>query len=440
MTFNSALLPEIFSKTKNVKDVQGCICDMQHRTVGAPFFKGSAQLLEVQKLLEDALTASGPQSSGASWNAVWVGGKRNPATHEMRWDGEEEDMTYTNWGTTHGKTEGHNRGEDWLCVSGQDDWKWHDCHGRNEKLDFVCESRTPAAQLDLDAAVATSGSAVGFDKTSEATDGKVAYAADGDVASWQQAIKTEQENADRELTACKTRANQAFTAAEGQASDANAEAKQRARAKQQQEDDAMAKQTELATQALDDAATHAETAVTQESDTYNADNGPLATYEAKLGSYNLIKDEKVAGQPVEAYWAQQKQAARNQAQTEYDDDVTAYQGRVKATRDDAINELSEQDRTEKAACVAVKGDLSMELTKVGEILGKITTLTGVDAHSRRQGRKLRKGQDSITAANVVESTGAHSTFFRHMQSVQQRIIVSLASSSLRVNIAASPCA
>merc|ERR1712072_1489216 len=73
--------------------------------------------------------------------------------------------------------------------------------------------------------------------------------------------------------------------------------------------------------------------------------------------------------------------------------------------------------TEKAACAAVKGDLSMELTKVGEILGKITMLTGVDAHSRRQGsappapwpRKLKKGGDPITAANVVESTGPEDT-------------------------------
>ena len=104
-----------------------------------------------QQLLEAALTASGPKSSGATWNGVWVGGKRNPATGNMRWDGEEEDMTYTNWGTTHGKTEGHGRGQDWLCLSGKDDWKWHDCHGRNEKLDFVCESRTPAPQLDLGA-------------------------------------------------------------------------------------------------------------------------------------------------------------------------------------------------------------------------------------------------------------------------------------------------
>ena len=93
------------------------------------------------------------------------------------------------------------------------------------------------------------------------------------------------------------------------------------------------------------AATRAATAVTQESDTYNAENGPLATYLAKDGAYNLIKNEKVDGQPVEAYWAQQKQAARNQAQTEYDDDVTAYRGRVKATRDDAITTLSGQDTT-----------------------------------------------------------------------------------------------
>ncbi len=45
-------------------------------------------------------------------------------------------------------------------------------------------------------------------------------------------------------------------------------------------------------------------------------------------------------------------------------------------RDGAITTLSGQDTTEKAACVAVKGGLSEELRKVGEILGKITALTG----------------------------------------------------------------